>query len=59
MDELGRKRLWDDYNRTQSSEVREKIIVEYAPLVKVIAGRLNMYLGYNVEYANMLRIVGL
>ena len=36
MDELGRKRLWDDYQRTKSSEVREKIILEYAPLVKVV-----------------------
>ena len=36
MDEAGRKRLWDDYARTRSSEVREKIILEYAPLVKVV-----------------------
>ena len=26
----------------------EKIILEYAPLVKLVAGRLSMYLGYNV-----------
>lgn len=54
MDETARKRLWDDYNRTQSSDLREKIIVEYAPLVKVVAGRLNMYLGYNVEYDDLV-----
>ena len=54
MDELGRKRLWDDYQRTKSSEVREKIILEYAPLVKVVAGRLSMYLGYNVEYEDLV-----
>ena len=50
MDEAGRKRLWDDYVRLGSAELREKLILEYAPLVKVVAGRLSMYLGFNVEY---------
>ena len=54
MDETSRKRLWSDYARTGSSEIREKIILEYAPLVKVVAGRLSMYLGYNVEYDDLV-----
>ena len=54
MDEAGKKRLWDDYRRTQSSQIREKIILEYAPLVKVVAGRMSMYLGYNVEYEDLV-----
>ena len=54
MDETGRKELWDEYSRTKSPEVREKIILEYAPLVKVVAGRLSMYLGYNVEYDDLV-----
>lgn len=54
MDENGRKRLWDDYSRTKSADIREKIILEYAPLVKVVAGRLSMYLGYNVEYDDLV-----
>lgn len=54
MDEMGRKKLWDEYSRTKSPEVREKIILEYAPLVKVVAGRLSMYLGYNVEYDDLV-----
>ena len=28
--------------------------MEYAPLVKVVAGRLSMYLGYNVEYDDLV-----
>ena len=28
--------------------------MEYAPLVKVVAGRLSMYLGYNVEYEDLV-----
>ncbi|MDE5679919.1 MAG: FliA/WhiG family RNA polymerase sigma factor [Lachnospiraceae bacterium] len=54
MDEAGRKRLWDDYDRTKAPEIREKIILEYAPLVKLVAGRLSMYLGYNVEYEDLV-----
>lgn len=54
MDELGNKKLWDDYARTKSSESRDKIILEYAPLVKLVAGRLSMYLGYNVEYDDLV-----
>ena len=54
MDEAACKRLWDDYKRTGSAEIREKIILEYAPLVKIVAGRLSMYLGYNVEYEDLV-----
>ena len=54
MDEAGRKELWDLYAKTKSSEIREKIIIEYAPLVKLVAGRLSMYLGYTVEYDDLV-----
>lgn len=54
MDETGKKKLWEDYAAARSPEIREKIILEYAPLVKVVAGRLSMYLGYNVEYEDLV-----
>lgn len=54
MDDTGRKKLLEEYAKTKSPEVREKIILEYAPLVKVVAGRLSMYLGYNVEYEDLV-----
>ncbi|MGN0247724.1 MAG: FliA/WhiG family RNA polymerase sigma factor [Lachnospiraceae bacterium] len=54
MDETGKKRLWQDYHRLKSPELREKLIIEYAPLVKLVAGRLSMYLGYNVEYDDLV-----
>ena len=54
MDETSRKKLWVEYARTKRPELREKIILEYAPLVKVVAGRLSMYLGYNVEYEDLV-----
>ncbi|MBQ1881303.1 MAG: sigma-70 family RNA polymerase sigma factor, partial [Lachnospiraceae bacterium] len=54
MDDVGRQKLWNEYGKTKSPQIREKIIVEYAPLVKVVAGRLSMYLGYNVEYDDLV-----
>ena len=54
MDETARKKLLEEYASTRSSELREKIILEYAPLVKLVAGRLSMYLGYNVEYDDLV-----
>lgn len=54
MEEIARKRLWEDYERQKNTETREKLIIEYAPLVKLVAGRLSMYLGYNVEYEDLV-----
>lgn len=54
MDETGRKRLWEEYGKSGQPEIREKLILEYAPLVKLVAGRLSMYLGYNVEYDDLV-----
>lgn len=54
MDDTGKKKLLEEYARTKSPNIREKIILEYAPLVKVVAGRLSMYLGYNVEYEDLV-----
>ncbi len=54
MDDAGRKKLWEEYMKSRSTELREKIILEYAPLVKTVAGRLSMYLGYNVEYDDLV-----
>ena len=54
MDEAGKKKLLEEYARSRTPEAREKIILEYAPLVKVVAGRLSMYLGYIVEYEELV-----
>lgn len=54
MDETGRKKLLEEYAKSKAPETREKLILEYAPLVKVVAGRLSMYLGYNVEYDDLV-----
>ena len=53
MNENARAKLWDEYGKNRTPQLREKIIIEYAPLVKIVAGRLSMYLGYNVEYDDL------
>ncbi len=53
MDENGKLKLWKDYAGNPTPQLREKLILEYAPLVKLVAGRLSMYLGYNVEYDDL------
>lgn len=52
--ETDKDKLWIEYQKKPTPELREKLIVEYAPLVKLVAGRLSMYLGYNVEYDDLV-----
>ncbi|MCI9611242.1 MAG: FliA/WhiG family RNA polymerase sigma factor [Eubacterium sp.] len=54
MSKVSKEKLWEMYQIKQTPELREQIILEYAPLVKVVAGRLSMYLGYNVEYDDLV-----
>ncbi|MBF1015801.1 MAG: RNA polymerase sigma factor WhiG, partial [Lachnospiraceae bacterium] len=54
MDEAARNKLWKEYGELKNADLREKLILEYAPLVKLVAGRLSMYLGFNVEYDDLV-----
>lgn len=54
MDEKGRNKLWESYFKCKTPQLREQIILEYSQLVKLVAGRLSMYLGYNVEYEDLV-----
>ena len=54
MKAVDREKLWEEYQKRKTPELREKLIIEYAPLVKLVAGRLSMYLGYNVEYDDLV-----
>lgn len=54
MDENSRNRLWEEYIRTRSPKIREQLIIEYSGLVKIVAGRLGIYLGYTVEYDDLV-----
>lgn len=54
MDDAGKNKLWQEYAKTKDDSIREKLIIEYSQLVKLVAGRLSMYLGYNVEYDDLV-----
>lgn len=54
MDDREKNNLWEEYARTKSSKIREQLIIEYAGLVKIVAGRLGMYLGYTVEFDDLV-----
>lgn len=54
MQEEEKNKLWLDYSKSKSAQLREQIIIEYVGLVKIVAGRLSMYLGYTVEYDDLI-----
>lgn len=54
MKEAERKKLWDQYMKNKTPEIREQLILEYANVVNLVAGRLSMYLGYTVEYDDLV-----
>lgn len=54
MKEAERIKLWDRYHKTKSPELREQLILEYANVVNLVAGRLSVYLGYTVEYDDLV-----
>lgn len=54
MRETERNRLWEQYHKKKTPQLREQLILEYAGVVNLVAGRLSMYLGYTVEYDDLV-----
>lgn len=54
MKTVEKEKLWETYQKKGTQELREQLIIEYAQLVKLVAGRLSMYLGHNVEYDDLV-----
>lgn len=46
--------LWKQYSETKDPAVKEKLIIEYAYLIKYVAGRLSIYFGSNVEFDDLV-----
>jgi RNA polymerase sigma factor for flagellar operon FliA len=46
--------LWADFKATGSRETRDRLIVNYAPLVKYVAGRVAVGLPQNIEQADLV-----
>lgn len=47
-------KVWKEYKETRSIEVRDKLILHYAPLVKYVAGRLYVKVPPNIEQADLV-----
>lgn len=47
--------VWDEYRRTGSPAAKEKLILQYAPIVKLVAGRLMLHIG---QYADIDDLIG-
>lgn len=52
--QINKDLLWKDYSKNPTDFLREKIIIEYVTLVKLVAGRLSVYLGHCVEYEDLV-----
>ncbi len=46
--------MWENYLAVKSPEIREAIIIRYAPLVKYVAGRVAIGLPSNVEFDDLV-----
>ncbi|MEZ5243561.1 MAG: RNA polymerase sigma factor WhiG [Acidimicrobiales bacterium] len=48
------QRLWADYKQTRDQGLRDKLIIQYSPLVKYVAGRVGVGLPRNVEQSDLV-----
>ncbi len=49
-----KRELWKQYRESLDPQIRETLILEYAHLIKFIAGRMNIYFGSNIEYDDLV-----
>ena len=55
------KVLWEEYSTTKNPEIKEKLLINYLPVVKYVASRMLMTLPSSVEYDDLVSsgIIGL
>ncbi|MDR1899279.1 MAG: RNA polymerase sigma factor WhiG [Treponema sp.] len=46
--------LWLEYRRTRDPKIREAFIIQYAPLVKYVAGKVAMGMPANIEFDDLV-----
>lgn len=59
--EMDEGEIWRKYKKTSDANLREKLIIKYAPLVKYIAGRVAVNTPPNIEFDDLVSygIIGL
>jgi RNA polymerase sigma factor FliA len=53
--EAGLAELWSQFQRERTQELRDRLILQYAPLVKYVAGRLGAGLPQSVEQSDLVQ----
>lgn len=54
MTEQEEEKLWQEFKKTKSSAIRDKIIRQYMPLVKYVAGKVSTGLPASIEYDDLV-----
>lgn len=54
MNEQAEDALWREYRRNQDPEIRDRLIRQYAPLVKYVAGKVAVGMPSNVEFDDLV-----
>jgi RNA polymerase sigma factor for flagellar operon FliA len=54
IDEEDEHKLWLEYKKSKSPAIRERIITQYHPLVKYVAGRMAVNMPSNVEFEDLV-----
>jgi len=47
-------KIWQEYQKTKSPKLREKLITSYAHIVKHVAGRMAIYLGQQMDFDDLI-----
>ena len=48
------EQIWKQYCETKDRALKDKLIIEYAPLVKYLAGRLSVHIAHRIEYDDLI-----
>ena len=46
--------IWTEYQQSKDPALREQLILEYAPIVKFVAGRLAIHLGQHMDFDDLI-----
>ena len=48
------QKLWKEYKKNGSNEIKDKLIINYAPIVKYVAGRVSINLPSNIDMSDLI-----
>lgn len=47
-------KAWEEYSKSKDPDLKQQLILEYATLVKFVAGRLSIHIGQHVDYDDLV-----